>query len=316
MIPALIIAHANYEAVKKRLTELRSFEIHEIFIYVDGYNDDGNIQRLHQRTQLIEMLEKELSLSKLSRVHFCETNTGVGIAVPSAVDWFFQNVDCGLILEDDCSLQPYAEVFLSQCKQFITTNPNSIVCLSNPNLSMSRFLHASEMTLIPSNFFSSWGWVCHRETWERVSIRKIELLEVLSAVRRSNDISRLDQFWLTLSWMDIWSTLRANQFRLCAFRFTILLITSGVQIYYPSIKLVQHSPNEGSTNVFIQPIWDEGQNLECVPRVSSQNYTVFDRNLLDQYIARNVQGAEFLGLLVRLTHRLVKKMKPNNRRSY
>ena len=309
MIPALVIAHSNYTAVKKRLEELRIYGIHEIYIYVDGYNHDGNIQKLHQRTQLIEMLENELSLSKLSKVHFCETNTGVGIAVPTAVDWFFQNVEYGIILEDDCSLLPHTKEFFEDFNAEKTSIIDAVVCLSNPlpiNLSHSDNIQSA---FIESRLFTSWGWICSRRTWERVELKNVDLKQAIKAALVVRNISRTRSFWLCLSWIDIWFSLRKNQNRLWAFRFTVLLILSGVKIQYPVIKTVQHVPSLNGTNVHAIPEWDNQEMYSAQHFANLSPSRIQNSKLLDTYLAKNIQGASFISLLTRFAYRVLRKVK-------
>lgn len=309
MMPALIIAFINYEAVKMRLEELRAFGIHEIYIYVDGYNHDGDIQRLQQRKRLIEMLEKELTLSRLSKVYFCETNTGVGIAVPAAVDWFFQNVEYGMILEDDCSLLPHAREILGDINAEKSSLVDAIVCLSNPLPITLSHSDDIQILFIESQLFTSWGWICYRKTWERIELRNISLMQVIQAALGVHNISRIVKFWLCLSWIDIWFSLRQNQNRLWAFRFTVLSILAGVQIHYPAIKTVQHLPSLNGTNVRAIPEWDN-QGIESVRSFADQPPSrIQNSRLLDNYLVKNIQGASFISFSTRFAYRLVRKVK-------
>ena len=309
MLPALIIGHANCETVKKRVEELRAIGIHEIFVYVDGYNFNGHINMLQQRTELIEMLEKEMSLAKLSGVYFCETNSGVGIAVPAAVDWFFQKVDFGLILEDDCSLLPHAKKTLDY---FNSSNPllnDSVICLSSPLSTTLKSSEIDKIDFIESQFFTSWGWICLRETWERIALRKISLIEVLNAAFLINNITWKSKFWLCLSWSDIWFSLKKNQRRLWAFRFTILLILSGVKIYYPASKAVQHIPNEYGTNVRAIPEWDNHESKIIRPLKNLTSSEIQISKSLDVYLVKTIQGASFISLFTRFAFKFARKVK-------
>lgn len=309
MMPALIIAFINYEAVKRRLEELRAFGIHDIYVYVDGYNHDGNIQRLQQRKRLIEMLEKELSLSRLLKVHFCETNTGVGIAVPAAVDWFFQNVEYGMILEDDCILLPNRTSVLLNAKDMVDKDQKIIVCLSQP-MNNSDLLSAQRNNLFVSSvFFTSWGWITNRITWTSIGLREIQLSEVFAASVIPTRLSVSQRLWLQISWIDIWLSLRANQQRLWAFRFTIMVILNKITVVYPLIKTVQHSPGVDATNVKLLPKWDLGIEDTAYIDRTDLRYEVLNFPNLDAYICNTIQGGTFRSLIVRVLFRIAKKLR-------
>jgi hypothetical protein len=308
MFPVLIVAHANYENVLTRLNELKSLGFEDISVFVDGFSESGSELKSSSRKKLVEFILQEVDCSGIQRAHFNDINLGVGVAVPRAIDWFFDHVDFGLILEDDCGLVPQAKTFLNQCHQFALDNPNTVICLSNPNPNLVPACADSKMLFISSNYFSSWGWICHRKTWQRVSIREIELSEVLAAARRGSTISKVDHFWLIFSWVDIWVSLKSNQQRLWAFRFTVLLILAKVQVYYPASKVVQHSPVLGSTNVSFRPEWDQSQITNTVLSLPQNASTFFYESALDRYIVRNVHGASLRSLIVRFLFRLAKRV--------
>lgn len=308
MIPALIIAYANYEAVKRRLEELRAFGIHDIYIYVDGFNHDGNIQRLHQRTQLIEMLENELSSSMLSKVHICETNGGVGITVPAAVDWFFQNVEYGMILEDDCMLLPNRKSVVLNAKDMVDKYQNIVVCLSQPMNNSNLLSSQKNNVFIRSVFFTSWGWISNQTTWKSIGLREIKLSEVLESSASPTMLSFSQRLWLRISWFDIWLSLRTNQQRLWAFRCTILIITKNITVVYPLIKTVQHSPSVAATNVKQLPKWDLRIEDSMYIDRTDLEYEVLNLPNLDSYICNTIQGGTFRSLTVRVLYRIAKKV--------
>ena len=305
-MPALVIAHANCEAVRERLEELRGYGINEIYIFVDGYTDNGSSAKFSERTSLIEMLNGELQIAKDIKVYFNETNLGIGIAVPRAVNWFFQQVDYGLVLEDDCSLLPFAKKVFDYCGANTSFIDSSVICLSSPFSKLITDSNANPFELIESQLFTSWGWICHRKTWEGVALREITWIEVSRAAFRVSSISRMENFWLFLSWTDIWLSLRKNQRKLWAFRFTILLILLDVKINYPNAKGVQHSPNGNGTNVKVLPKWDDQKavfnRLLFTPNSNHLQNTVS----LDGYLVKQIQGASFISLITRFMYKLAK----------
>ncbi len=308
-MPTLIIAHANCEAVTERLKELRGYGFSEIYIFVDGYTDNGSVKKSLQRSNLIDMLHAELKNAKDLRIFFSETNLGVGIAVPAAVDWFFQQVEYGLVLEDDCSLLPFAKHVLDYCEMNISLINDSVVSLSSPFTTPFEQPENMHIELIEAQLFTSWGWICHRDTWQRVALREISLTEVTRAAFRVGGVSRKENFWLYLSWSDIWLSLRKNQKKLWAFRFTILLVLFSIRVTYPNVKAVQHSPDGSGTNVKLLPKWDRQEVTLNRPLFNPSSSHLQKSNSLDLYLIKNVQGASFISLITRLTYRIAKKMR-------
>jgi hypothetical protein len=119
----------------------------------------------------------------------------------------------------------------------------------------------------------------------------------------------MERFCLLASWVDIWFSLRANQHRLWAFRFTILIILKKISVVYPAIKTVQHTPRFDGTNVQRRPKWDlEIQNLEK-SNCADLKPQILNHTNLNKYIGRNIQGATVGSIGLRLLFRISKKVK-------
>ncbi len=87
-----------------------------------------------------------------------EDNLGCKEAVSSAISWFFEHEEEGIILEDDCLPHPD---FFSFCSKALTTYKDQYLVMHingyNPieNQNVSRY----------SNFISIWGWATWRRAW-------------------------------------------------------------------------------------------------------------------------------------------------------
>jgi hypothetical protein len=93
---------------------------------------------------------------------FREVNLGCGRAVSSSIDWFFQNVEMGIILEDDClpdlSFFAYCHELLIRFKE---DQRISSICAPN----MLGDLFTSSYSYSFSNYCLVWGWATWRRAW-------------------------------------------------------------------------------------------------------------------------------------------------------
>ena len=92
-----------------------------------------------------------------------DTNLGLQAAVTSAVDWFFEHVDAGIVLEDDCVPEPDFFPFAGDLLDRYRDEP--------------RVMHVSGLNMRPqetfgadSYFFAAvghiWGWATWRRAWQ------------------------------------------------------------------------------------------------------------------------------------------------------
>lgn len=299
MIPTLIIAYDNLEGVRSRISELHQFEASKIFVFLDGFNL-GDFPSPDRET-LVRSLRAMCATGMIEGLYEAKVNLGVGVAVPTALDWFFSNVEFGMVLEDDCRLLKTFTSVIRAIPQ--STLEDSLICLSNPKSE----INSTDLHFYASPFFSSWGWICNKDIWCRNRVSTLNLKNVAAAVLSIRQVTLKRRLLLLIAWSDVWFSLRRNQERLWAFRFTINLIRSRQQILYSSIKAVQHQPSGFGLNVKANPVWDSvlPGNYEIE---KSSNFEATSNTFLNDYIAINVHGASFKSLLLRLGYKVFRNI--------
>lgn len=177
--PVLIIAFLRPEKTKELVVQLISMGVKNIFLSIDKgrTSDELRVQQL--------MLDDITSLRSKSstkiEINQLRVNSGLAVAVISALDWFFSLVDFGVVLEDDLIPTPQ---FFEYC------NDNRFVLQENSNcwlLSGNQFAQLPESVTHPilSNYPLIWGWATASEKWH---LMKKEILygESVLPLKRMN----------------------------------------------------------------------------------------------------------------------------------
>jgi hypothetical protein len=309
MLPVLLIAYLNVEGLRARIRELNTLDISEIFVFLDGFSPEAYPHLKSHRDELELFVNDSLLLGNISNLLRADHNLGVGIAVPRALDWFFSKVEIGLVLEDDCKLLSSSKAILEASSKVLDRFPNSVLCLSLPGEGDLDIESSDVLSFASSSFFSSWGWITKREVWMKNRVRNINLADVWRAVGSIPRISKFQKLMLTLSWSDIWFSLRKNQDRLWAFRYTILLINNSIAVIYPSQKCVQHEPTGFGTNVQSQPKWDKVQDSFVLSDGVDREIAIKPNDELERYILQKVHGSTISSLLSRKIVWAMKKLR-------
>lgn len=130
----------------------------KLFIAADGprANRSGEAELCAQARSVVDMVDWDCEVHTLFR----DQNLGCKQAVRSALDWFFQNVEEGIILEDDCvpdlSFFPYCQKLLEKYRD----NPK-ILSISGFNFGYSPVDVKASYSF--SRYMNMWGWA----TWRR-----------------------------------------------------------------------------------------------------------------------------------------------------
>ena len=98
------------------------------------------------------------------RLQLQSSNLGCGRGVKAAIDWFFENEEAGIILEDDC--HPNADFFRFQDEMLERYRDDDSVFM----VSGSSFL-PTPLTIEAAFFFTKytqiWGWGSWRRSWKK-----------------------------------------------------------------------------------------------------------------------------------------------------
>lgn len=163
--PVLFLIFNRPDTTQKVFNEIRKAQPRQLFVAADGPRKDKpeDLEKCNKTREIIQQVDWECEVLILCR----EENLGCKIAISSAIDWFFSQVDEGIILEDDCvpdqSFFPYCEELLMRYR-----NDERIMVISGNN-----FLFG-EKIIEDSYFFSRypliWGWATWRRAWDNYDV--------------------------------------------------------------------------------------------------------------------------------------------------
>lgn len=161
--PVLFIIFNRPETTKKVFEVISQIKPKKLFIAADGPREDKPGEKeLCEETRKI-VIEK-IDWPCEVKILFRDKNLGCGKAVSSAIDWFFDNVEEGIILEDDCLPDPS---FFRFCTELLERYrfDDKIFMISGDNF-LPKSLRPKE-----SYYFSQiphiWGWATWKRAWKK-----------------------------------------------------------------------------------------------------------------------------------------------------
>lgn len=156
-VPVLLLIFNRPNETKKVFDQIKRIKPRQLFIAADGPRNREEEKLCLDTRAITSEIDWECKLYTL----FQKENLGCKQAVTKAVSWFFEHVEQGIILEDDCI--PNKDFF-----DYSTT-------LLNKYRNDTRFFSISGSNLVDhkdpgSDYFfmrvaSSWGWATWRRVW-------------------------------------------------------------------------------------------------------------------------------------------------------
>lgn len=132
------------------------------FLYVaaDGprANRADDVKNCAETRKIIEQIDWDCEIKTLFR----ENNLGCGPAVRSAISWFFENEEAGIILEDDCEPN---QTFFSFCEELLIKYKNEDVVKFIGGNNFQNGRQRGQGSYYFSHYPASWGWATWRRSW-------------------------------------------------------------------------------------------------------------------------------------------------------
>ncbi|MBC8435307.1 nucleotide-diphospho-sugar transferase, partial [archaeon] len=133
--PVLYLVFNRPGYVKKTFPEIRKAKPMQLFIGADGPRNSEEKKKTDAvRKYILENIDWKCDVKTLFR----KENLGCKHAVSGAINWFFKNVEQGIILEDDCLPD---QSFFRFCQELLAKYENSkqVMQINGTNFSRSYF---------------------------------------------------------------------------------------------------------------------------------------------------------------------------------
>lgn len=158
--PILLITFNRPNHVRRVLAEIRKQLPQQLFVFQDGSRDgrDDYDKILEVRRVVEELVDWNCELHTL----YQDENLGCGAGPMMGIDWFFKNVEMGIVMEDDCLPHPdffgYCEELLERYKE------NDTIRFINSTLYDDRWTCDASYGF--SRYMVTGAWAGWKRTWE------------------------------------------------------------------------------------------------------------------------------------------------------
>jgi len=131
-----------------------------LYVAADGPRPQtGDVELCARARQIATNVNWPCELKTLFR----DENLGCRLSVSGALDWFFEEEEQGIVLEDDCVP---SSTFFPYCRELLERyrNDTRIMCISGNNF--QRDHQASQYSYYFSRYMHCWGWASWRRAWK------------------------------------------------------------------------------------------------------------------------------------------------------
>lgn len=160
--PVAFMIFNRPEYTRTVFAEIRKAQPKQLFIIADGPRTPSEAPLCEKTRAIVNQIDWPCEVHR----NYAEKNLGLKERISSGLNWFFENVETGIILEDDClphqSFFRFATEMLEKYK-----DDERIMMISGDN-----FLPDFEIkdSYFFSRYFPIWGWATWRRAWKKYDI--------------------------------------------------------------------------------------------------------------------------------------------------
>lgn len=251
-VPVLFLVFNRPGHTRAALERIRQAKPARLYVHCDAARPSvaGEAEKVAEVRDIIERQTGWCSeIKKLYRTE----NQGLRTGVHGALDWFFGQEPCGIVLEDDCMPDP---TFFQFCTELLEryADDEQIMHIGCSNLADALTAEGSS-SYVFSRFSFVWGWAGWRRAWSKMSAD----LQGLDEYERSGEIKRLVKSRMAQEYMlDKFHTTQRRGNNSWAYAWFYSILKNNGLCIVPKINLIQNVGvgEEGATNT-------RGQNPEA-----------------------------------------------------
>jgi len=287
-VPILFIIFNRPETTRKLFPVIKKVRPTRLFIAADGprENRNGEKEKCEEVRKITEDVDWLCTVKRLYR----DKNLGCKIAVSGAINWFFQNVEEGIILEDDClpdlSFFTYCKILLEKYRD------NSRVMHIGGN-NFQHGIHRGEKKT--SYYFSKyphiWGWATWKRAWNKYSL-KVDMKD-----QRFKEVFSEMSIFERIYWGNLFWAVNNNFIDSWGYQWAYTCWANGGVAITPNKNLVLNIGfDEEATHSKKIPGYLSGIGLEKIERIIHPQTLGVDREA-DEYTWKNVFGGNYKNFL-------------------
>ena len=164
--PVLVISFNRPNTTEELLIALKKVNVKDLYIFIDGPREENIQNDLKSINKIKKTIEKVVDWDCNLKINSSAVNLGCGLGPIEAITWFFENVDEGIILEDDCipsaSFFDYVSELLDKYR-----DKEEVFLISGDNGNILPKKYFKDRSYLFSQIPLIWGWASWSDRWSK-----------------------------------------------------------------------------------------------------------------------------------------------------
>lgn len=306
--PILFLVFNRPDTTKQVFAKIREVKPKQLFVAADGAREhkEGEQAKVNEvRKLILDNIDWDCEVKTLFR----DKNLGCGKAVSEAITWFFEHVEQGIILEDDCLPETS---FFYFCEEMLEKYKNEEQTFSISGTNHLFDVFRDKNSYFFSNYNSIWGWATWKRVWKQYQY-KIDFNPTL--FNQSID-KKIKKYQIKIWIKDMIEATAQNKIDTWDAQWLYLFIMKDALSIVPYKNLVKnigyqgtHTTNVKDKHIFFEmptyPIEMSSLNIPPIIRVDEKAENICYENII-RYELREVRKAQIKSYISNLLPQKIK----------
>ena len=231
--PVLLLVFNRLETTKRVFDAIRRAEPPRLYIACDGpraLNEDDAKNVAAVRTFVSESVDWKCDVKTLFR----DVNLGCKYAVSSAITWFYENEDEGIVLEDDCLP---SQSFFWFCEELLERYKYDMRIWHISGDNFQGNTHRGSGSYYFSRYNHVWGWATWADRWSEYDVE----MSSFGQFERENLISSIfERKEAQKYWLSKFRGVYSNEIDTWDYQWTYTVLCNGGLSVLPNKNLVSN----------------------------------------------------------------------------
>ncbi len=280
--PVLFLIFNRPDTTRRVFDEIKKAKPKQLFVVADGPRNEEEREKCDAARAVIEQVDWDCEVKK----NYSDKNLGCKVRVSSGIDWFFENVEQGIILEDDCLP---SQSFFRFCEELLEKykNDERIMHITGDNFQFGK--KRGKAHYFFSIYNHCWGWATWKRAWQHFDVKMRGFSEFKQKNKLKNVFAKKNE---QEHWVDIFQRVYDGKINSWAYIWTYICWSQDGLTCTPNINLVSnigfderatHTTNKN--NKVSHLIAQEIQFPLAHPKIIKANKKA------DEYTSKNIFGS-------------------------
>lgn len=233
-VPILMITFNRPSHVQRVLGEIKKQTPPVLYVFRDGPRP-GNIEDAQKCEDVCKIIRDMVDWACDLRTYYSDINLGCGKGPKTAIDWFFQKEEKGIIIEDDCLPHPD---FFAYCEELLEHYANvPEIKLINSTLYNEKW-QCKEYSYGYSRYMVTGAWASWRRAWQYydLDLKDLNAKKFLKRCRKLL-LERAEADWWYFKLLEIQKGEKKSYWD---YQKQILLFMQGAITIHPARNLISN----------------------------------------------------------------------------